>query len=322
MSKRRSDAHKLVQKAVDEPLTEHEAEALKTYTATHEGQAYSTTHSHLQKDLPQHLPDFSMNKRELKAVAAQINKRVKEKRRSRQIIMTVRTVATATAVLLALFFGFGWWFNLNYEPEPALSQPSVSVPTAVPTPPLGEGMKYFDNTAVQPEQLDQLMPELFTKTINQTAEDVGYDIYVPTQLRESLSFVGAMVNPENDAVEIAFRGQTKIFSHYRLWVLHQKPLLESAQNEPLPFAVTPVNEKEEPIAFVLTDSQTVVINGNEAIYQIKKPEWVSSGSIFYVIVAWQENGRQYTLNIATPSDLEPDSVIQTIEGFHLAPLEP
>jgi hypothetical protein len=321
MKNRRTNAHKLVQKGVDAPLSPAEQEQLQQYGITDEGKAYRATHAHLTEDLPPHRPEFSLNKRQLKAVATQINKRVQSQRRSRQLVLTVRTMAAATAVLLILFFGLNWWINNNYQPEITAEEMVVPRPTAVPTPALAEGMQYVDLTAVAPEALEQIEPDTYNQTVIQAAANVDYDLFVPSQIQENVSYVGAMVNPDNGAVEIAFRGSAKLLGWYRLWVFSQRPLPAINKNEPLPFMLLP-NEAYEIVAINLIESQTFDLNGMAALYQVQQYVTAMGGTSLFVRVAWQDNGRQYTLNISTPAKMNPDTVISAVRAYHLIPFDP
>ena len=316
-----SDAYKLLQKAIDEPLTTEESAQLQQYQESNDGKIYLTAHSHLAEDVPSNIPGFSMSNRELDKVATQINQQLQSKRRTRRMMMTARSFAMATAVFIILFLGVNWLVNRNYQPEPAAPMPPQ--PTVMPTAVLANGMAYVDVTAVTPETLDQLLPDSYNQTVNQVAADVPYQLFVPTQLKENLSFVGAMTHSANDVVEIAFRGSSKLLGGYRLWIFSQQPLTEFSKNEPLFPAQSNLNLKgEEAVETILTESQTIELNGVEALYEVREYVWPMSENRLVISVAWQENGCQYTLTILTPSEMKPDIVLDVAKGLHLVPFDP
>jgi len=256
------------------------------------------------------MPDFAMSARELDAVARQINKQVQSKRRTHRVVTAVRTATVATAVLLIFFLGINWLVNRNYQPEPVA--PAPPQPTAVPTAILAKGMKYVDLTAVTPEALEQIEADNYTQTISQVATAVEYDLFVPTQLKQNLTFVGTMVNPENKAVEMVFRGPSKLLGGYRLWILSQQPVAEFSKNEaqfPMQSAFN-IKEGEEVTETILT------------VYEVHEYVWSMGDATMVITVAWQENGRQYTLSIVTPSKLDPDIVMDTARGLHLTRFDP
>ena len=319
MKNKRLDVEKLLQKAMDEePLTATENARLQQFQESNDGQIYATTHNQLSEDVPSNIPEFTMSERELDAAAAQINKQLQSKRRTRRIVTTTRNLALATAVFIILFLGINRLVYRDYQPEP-VAPPS----TVAPTPVLSAGMKYVEVTAVTPEALEQIAKDNYTQTIAQAAAEANYELYVPTQIKQNLSFVGAMVNPENNAVEMVFRGQSKLFGMHRLWILSQLPAAAENKNEPLFPVQTVLNPKgEAAVETILTDSQTINLNGREALYEVREYTWPMNENTLFVSVAWQENGRQYTLTVITPSDMDPDVVMDTARGLHLALLEP
>lgn len=318
MKNKLSDAEKLLQKAMDESLTAAERARLEAFQHSTDGQIYVSTHNQLSEDVPSNIPEFSMSDRELDAVARQINRQLQSKRRARRIVTTTRNLALATAVFIILFLGINWLVYRDYEPEPA----APVVPTMAPTPVLSAGMKYVDVTAVTPEALEQITPGSYTQSIGQVAAAVEYDLYVPTQLKQDLSFVGAMVNPADNSVDMAFRGQSKLLGVHRLWILSQLPVTAGSKNEPLFPVQTNLNPKgETAVETILNASQTITLNGLEALYEVREYVWPMSDNNIAISVSWQENGRQYTLTVLTPSDLNPDIVMDTAKGLHLTLLE-
>lgn len=319
MKNNRLDAEKLLQKAVDESLTAAERAQLAAFQHSTDGRIYVSTHNQLSEDVPPNIPEFTMSDRELDAVATQINKQLQNRRRSRRIITTTRNLALATAVFIILFLGINWLVYRDYQLEPA----APILPTIAPTAVLSAGMKYVDVTAVTPEALDQIAAGNYTQTVNQAAAAAGYDLYAPTQLKQELSFVGAMVNPADSSVDMAFRGQSKLLGVHRLWILSQLPVTNASKNEPLFPVQTSLNPKgEEVVETMLADSQSLNLNGVEALYEVREYTWPTSENTKVVSVAWQENGRQYTLTVLTPSEMDPDLVMDTAKGLHLALLEP
>ena len=318
MNKKRLDAEKLLQKAMDESLTAAERAQVEQFQESNDGKIYVSTHNQLNEDVPPHIPEFTMSDRQLDAVATQINKQLQSKRRSRRIVSTTRNLALATAVFILIFLGINWLVYRDYDPEPA----APVIPTIAPTPVLSAGMKYMDVTAVTPEALAEIPQESYTQTIAQVAAAVNYKLYVPTQIKQDLTFVGAMVNPADSSVEMVFRGQSKLLGVHRLWILSQLPVSKSSKNEALFPVQTSMNTKgEEAMETILTDSQTVNLNGLEALYEVREYAWPMSENSIVVSVAWQENGRQYTLTIMTPSDMDPGMVMDTARGLHLTLLE-
>ncbi len=85
---------------------------------------------------------------------------------------------------------------------------------------------------------------------------------------------------------------------------------------------TNLNPKgETAVETILNASQTITLNGLEALYEVREYVWPMSDNNIAISVSWQENGRQYTLTVLTPSDLNPDIVMDTAKGLHPTLLE-
>lgn len=314
------EAQKLVQKAVDEPLTPAEQEQLHRYQETAEGRSYTAVHHILGRDLPDDGMQKRMNRQELKQVVAQIDARVQRQRRTRRALYAAKVFATATAVMLVLFLGANWIVQVTDEVEPGAElETAVTLPT--PTPTLALNMRYADLWFMLPQPSEQLPPELYSKTVAEVAAQVDFSLGLPTQLNQTLQFVGADINPENGAVEIAFAGSPRVRDHNPLWVLSQRPLSETAANLPLTTLYLPF--QNEAVVHVGPNMQKETTPADaEAVYQAN--EYYISDQKWTVVntLAWQADGRQYTLTLIAPVTIHSATMESMAQSFHLAPFAP
>jgi hypothetical protein len=248
---------------------------------------------------------------------------VKRKRHTRRLMLTARSFAMATAVLLIIFWGINWLVNNTFEPEPATA-PMTAIPQPAATPTLAPKMKYADLLALAPRPVEHLLPEQYNQTVTQVAAQVDFDLSIPTQLNESISFVGAMVNPAHGGVEIAFISETKVRDRHLLWVWSQIPLTNDLEL-PLPTHYQPFADSED-IVIMLRAEYFVEILGTQGMYTAyehitPEKEWAVVNAI-----SWQANGRQdgrqFTLTAIAPAIIPPETMISMVQGFHLTSFKP
>ncbi len=325
MRRNKADVRDLLQKAVDQPLSEVETLRLQAYEATDEGQAYHEVHAYLQQEMPRRLPEFRMNRHKLKGIASHIDGQVQRKRRVQRGVYTVRSVAMATAVFLILFLGYNWLITDDFIPEPAAFT-TVAVPTT-PTAALAPRMKYANLETAVPELLKQLPPVQYAHTLPETAEKAGFDLFIPTQLDSDMTFVGSMFNEKQNAAEIVLRNSLKVAKMHRLWFLIQSPLHEPRSNQGIPLSYQ-VPWSMEIAGKVPIEGQTIAMGRGEGIYEgydlmYTDGKHSGMGEVISVrMLSWQSGDRQLTLAVVSPNPISADSMKQMIEKWQLAPYVP
>lgn len=307
----------LIQKAVEEPLSADEQARLAHYQETAEGETITAVHHHLTQEHPAHLPDFVMDKQQLKTISAKIDAQVQRQRRKRKVITTTRNFAVATAVLLLLFFGLNTLISSQYVPEP-VSAP-VAKPTVVPTPTLRPHMKYVDLLSLPVTSLETLPPDLYRQTILESQAQVAFDLHLPTQLNEPYNYLGSMVNPENGSVEIAIAGYPKVKGQIPLWILSQRPLTAATQaNQPLSTSYIPFADEAD-VNIVQQAQHETELDGYTAVYEAVEHYPTLTRWSLVNTLAWQANGRQYTLTFIGPAIIDAQTMVIVAEGLHLPP---
>lgn len=309
--KRRHD--QLLQKTRDGQLTAAEKDQLQRYLQTEDGRREYAVHRLLTEALEMDPEINQPTKREIRAIAAKINAGVQERQQRQLWLGRGRALAAAAVGLLLVIFVANWFLPTTTVVEPTAVPPTPTL-APLPTPTLAPNMRYVDLVDEPPEALSQLPPGFYTETVEQAAEQVDFDLILPTQLRDNLLFVGAMFDPDTGSVSIALRSNLAVDREYPLWILTQAPA--DGENRPLTIPNQPFADEE--IEVVQHEKTPAAVGEIPALFDAH--EYINDRQQWAVIntLSWQVDGRQLTLTLVSRSIVNPSLLERIANDMHLA----
>jgi hypothetical protein len=290
----------LLRVAEKRPLTEAEQAMLRELLAQEEGQLAASAHQHLQTHYVADGQERRWSAQEMREVTAIINQKASQRVHYQRRQNRVRQIAWVTAAV-AILIGFLLLESLFSQPviEPAI-QPSptaTTTPTATPepTPTLRPGYVYTNLMTAVVQNTDVYTRDLYSLTVPEAAAQWDSDLYLPSQMPDTWTFVGAAVDEANGVLELAFV-QTAVTGDTG-WVLSQAPTVGRDIATPLPVSYQPLPRIDD--TNVYEDRETAVGPFTVHAYQYEYVYHENGQTTWtvYNTVTWQQVAQLLTLTM-------------------------
>ncbi|MDJ0755053.1 MAG: hypothetical protein QNJ45_16135 [Ardenticatenaceae bacterium] len=308
--KRRDD--QLLQKARDGRLTAAEQARLQRFLQTEAGRREYAVHRLLTEALEMDPEINQPTKREIQAIAAKINAGVQQRQQRQLWLGRGRALAVAAVGLLLIIFVANWFLPTTTVVEPTAIPPTPTLAPS-PTPTLAPNMRYVDLDDQSVETLPQLPPGIYTETVGQAADQADFDLVLPTQLSDNLSYVGAMFDPDTGSVSLALRSNLAVDREYPLWILTQAPAV--GENRSLAIPNQPFADEE--IEVVQHEKTPAAVGEIPALFDAQ--EHINGRQQWAVIntLSWQVDGQQLTLTLVSRSIVNQSLLERIANDMHL-----
>lgn len=316
----------LLRLAKERPLTEAEREMLQKLLATSKDSAAESTAAiehHLEANYIASGRMRSWSKGELSGIAAAIDQKTTQRSTRYRFGSGVQRLAWGMAIFVALIgIVYIWALNSQPEIEPAIQFETEPTQTPIPTPTLQPSFQYADLQSAPVTESEQLEVDEYTLTLSQVEALWADDIYLPQQMPESWSFLGAAINTSDvaqEVLEVAFIQNTA--GSEELWILSQAPAEGVQTDEPLPVIYQPLERVDEINDYEDKEVEVGATSGRGYQYEFVDRtgplDW-----IVYNTVTWQQDDQLLNLTFMSEGNFPTTIVALTAEKLDVQVTSP